>query len=191
MDNKLATNSEGVSIDELKTIAVSMKNYVETENDATIEQVAAVMKKNTGFWARMFPSQLQKVQNQVTVDRLRSLYKAKEQFFQLYTDVQLEIARKQGDALIASVSMDLQAKLAAFATQKVEDLTQTIGESRSRFMQRMRPQFEELETYKDIPTLYDRASQSVNHELNTYFKSIDKLLDGFVNALESKVSGSK
>jgi len=191
MSDKLATNSTGVSVDELKTIAVSMQRYVETENDETVQQIAVVMQKNSGFWSRMFPTQLQKEQNRAVAERVRALYKSKDQFFKLYTDVQIEIARKQGDALIASVGMDLQAKLAAFATLKIDELTQTIDESRSRFLQRMRPALEEVETYKDVPALHQPAVQSVNQEINIYFKSIDKLLNGFVNALESKVSGSK
>lgn len=191
MTDKLAAKSTGVSVDDLKTIAVSMQRYVESENDETVQQIAVVMQKNSGFWSRMFPTQLQKEQNRAVAERVRALYKSKEQFFKLYTDVQLEIARKQGDALIASVGMDLQAKLAAFATQKIDELTQTIDESRSRFLERMRPALAEVESYKDLPELYDPASQSVKHEINMYFESMKKLLNGFVNALESKVSSSK
>lgn len=191
MTDKLAAKSSGVSVDDLKTIAVSMQRYVESENDETVQQIAVVMQKNAGFWSRMFPTQIQKEQNHAVAERVRALYKSKEQFFKLYTDVQLEIARKQGDALIASVGMDLQAKLAAFATQKIDELTQTIDESRSRFLERMRPALAEVETYKDLPELYDPASQSVKHEINMYFESMKKLLNGFVNALESKVSSTK
>jgi hypothetical protein len=191
MTDQLAKNSSGVSVDDLKNIAVSMQRYVETENDETVQQIAVVMQKNSGFWSRMFPTQLQKEQNRAVSERVRALYKSKEQFFKLYTDVQLEIARKQGDALIATVGMDLQAKLAAFATQKIEELTETIDESRSRFLQRMRPALDEVETYNDIPDLHEPALQSVKEEINIYFKSISKLLNGFVSALESKVAGSK
>jgi hypothetical protein len=191
MTDQLAANSTGVSVDDLKKIAVSMQRYVEAENDETVQQIAVVMQKNSGFWSRMFPTQLQKEQNRAVAERVRALYKSKEQFFKLYTDVQLEIARKQGDALIASVGMDLQAKLAAFATQKIDELTQTIDESRSRFLERMRPALAEVESYKDLPELHEPASQSVKHEINVYFESVKKLLNGFVNALESKVSGSR
>lgn len=191
MSDKLAANSTGVSVDELKSMAVSMQRYVETDNDETVQQIAEVMQNNSGFWSRMFPTQLQKEQNRAVADRVRALYKSKEQFFKLYTDVQLEIARKQGDALIASVGMDLQAKLAAFAAQKIDELTTTIDESRSRFLQRMRPALNEVETYRDLPELHEPAVQSVRQEITIYFQSIGKLLNGFVNALESKVSASK
>jgi hypothetical protein len=191
MVDQLAKDSSGVSVDDLKNIAVSMQRYVETENDDTVQQIAVVMQKNSGFWSRMFPTQLQKEQNRAVSERVRALYKSKEQFFKLYTDVQLEIARKQGDALISTVGMDLQAKLAAFATQKIEELTETIDESRSRFLERMRPALGQVETYKDLPELHEPALQSVKEEINIYFKSISKLLNGFVTALESKVAGSK
>ncbi len=188
MSAKLALNSNGVSVDDLKTIAVSMQRYVEAENDETVQQIAVVMQKNSGFWSRLFPTQLQKEQNRAVAERLRSLYKSKEQFFKLYTEVQLEIARKQGDALIASVGMDLQAKLAAFAAQKIDELSQTIDVSRSTFLQRMRPALKEVDDYKDLPELHEPALQSVRQEIDIYFQSIGKLLNGFVRALEAKAS---
>lgn len=191
MNDDLSAKSNGVSLNDLRTIANSMERYMETNNEETIGQVAEVLKNNSGFWASLFPTDLEKEQNRAAVERLRSLYKAKEQFFKLYTDIKLEIVKKQGEALIASVGMDLQTKLAAFATAKIDELTQTIDESRSRFMKRMRPQLEELETYQDVPVLYEPARESVNQEIKIYFQSINKLLNGFINALESKVSASK
>lgn len=180
--------SKELSMNDLRTIASSMESYIETDNDETIGQVAEVIKKNSGFWSSLFPNEIEVEQNRAASERLRSLYKSKEKFFKLYTDIKLEIVRKQGDALIASVGMDLKTKLAAFAAAKIDELTQTIDESRSRFMKRMRPQLEELDSYQDLAVLYQPAKESINQEIKTYFRSIDELLNGFVDALKSKVS---
>lgn len=183
--------SDDMSVNDLKSIASSMERYMETDSEETVQQIAEVLKNNSGFWTLLFPTDLEREQNRAAVERLRSLYKSKERFFKLYTDVKLEIVKKQGEALVASVGMDLQTKLAAFAAAKIDELTQTIDESRSRFMKRLRPQLEEIETYQDIPVLYEPACESVNQEIRIYFQSVNKLLNGFVNALENKVSASK
>ena len=98
------------------------------------------------------------------------------------------MARMQGDALVASVGIDLQGKLAAFATQKIDELSQTIGESRQKFLVRIKPQLEDLDNYKNMPDLHDPARQSIQNEVKTYFAGIDELLNGFIKALKSKVS---
>jgi hypothetical protein len=149
------------------------------------------MNEKPGLIARLFPTAYEKEQQRITVQRMRSLAKSREDMFKLYTDVQLEIARKQGDALIASVGMDLQAKLTTFAAERIDEITDTVNESRVKFMKRMRPQYEEVENYKDLPDLYARASESVKQEVDIYFDSIGKLLKGFIEALDTKVQSSR
>lgn len=87
--------------------------------------------------------------------------------------------------------MNLQTKLTSFAAERIDEITETVDGSRQRFMERMRPQFENIESYKDIPDLYQPALQSVKREVKTYFESISKLLEGFIDALESKVESSR
>jgi hypothetical protein len=119
---------------------------------------------------------------------MRSLYKAKDQFFQLYTNVQLEIARKRGDALVAAVGTDMQTKLASFVAVKIKEIQGTVNESRVSFLESMRPQYENVENYKDIPDLYEPAYQSVRDQTSLYFESMSKLLKGFNDAMDGKLA---
>jgi hypothetical protein len=190
MSDKLS-HIEGTSVDELKQISVSMQQYIRTENEAALQTALDKINQKPGLLRRLFPTAYEKEQQRITVQRMRSMAKAKEDLFKLYTDVQLEIARKQGDALIASVGMDLQTKLTAFAAERIDEITDTINESRLRFLKRIRPQYEEIENYKDIPDLHMRALESVKQEVGIYFDSIGKLLTGFIDALDSKVQSSR
>lgn len=190
MSDKLS-HLEGTSVDELKQISLEVQQYITTENETTLQAALDKMNQRPGLMARLFPTAYEKEQQRITLHKMRSMAEAKEEMFKLYTQVQLEIARKQGDALIASVGMQLHAKLTAFAAERIDEITQTIDESREKFMGRMRPQLAGVENYKDLPELYEPARQSVNQEISIYFQSIGKLLAGFVEALESKVESSR
>lgn len=191
MDEKLSKTSEETPIEELKQISVAMKDYISTENETAMQTVVEKINKKPGLFARLFPNAYEKEQQRITLDRMRTMYKAKKEFFELYTAIQLEIARKQGDALIASVGMELRASLTSFATARIEEVSQTIGASRQRFMQRITPQLDDVENYKAYPDVYEPARQSIKNEIKTYFEGIDELLKGFIEAMKSKVPDSK
>lgn len=190
MSNQLS-HVPDASVDELRHISTAMKQYVETENESSMQAVVHMLKHKPGFFARLFPTAYEEELERITLDRMRTMYNAKKQFFELYTRIQLEIARKQGDALIASVGIALQTKLTQFATDKIEEMSQTIGASRQRFVERITPQLQDLDKYQAIPEVYGPARQSVQNEIKTYFQGIDELLNGFIEALKSKVSNSK
>jgi hypothetical protein len=191
MSSQLARTPSGTSTQDLTEISRAMKDYVESENESSMRALVHMMNNKPGFFARLFPTAYEQELEEITLDRMRTMYKAKKKFFELYTEIQLEIARKEGDALIATVGMDLQGKLTAFATSKIEEISQTIGESRQRFMQRMVPQLQDLDNYKAFPDLHGPAHQSVKNEIKTYFQGIDELLRGFIEALKSRVSDSR
>jgi hypothetical protein len=190
MDNKLS-RLDGTPTEDLRQISSAMQQYLNTENEATLNTAIEKLNQRPGLVQRLFPTAYQKEQQRIDIQRMRSIANSKEEMFRLYTEVQLEIAKKQGDALIASVGMHLQTKLTAFATERIDEISQTIGESRQRFMQRIKPQLSDLESYRDVPELYDQARQSVNQEIRIYFETIQKLLTGFVEALESRVASSR
>jgi hypothetical protein len=179
------------SVEELKQISVAVQQYVSTENEVALQTALDKINQKPQLIARLFPSALEKEKQRTILQRMRSMGRANEEMFKLYTEVQLEIARKQGDALVASVGMNLQTKLTTFAAERIDEITETVDGSRQRFMERMRPQFQNVESYKDIPELYQPALQSVKREVTTYFESISKLLEGFIEALESKVKSTR
>jgi hypothetical protein len=83
------------------------------------------------------------------------------------------------------------SKSTAFAQEKLDDINKTLDDGRNKFLARMLSQLENIENYKNFPVLYTPALQFINHEINVYFESMDKLLDGFKNALESRVMNAR
>ena len=186
---QLARTQGDVTLQELNDISLMMRQSMASENQAVRQAVMERINKDPGLFGRLFPNAFEKEDRRITLERMRSTYEQEKRFLEIYTAVQLQIARKEGDALIASVGMELQGKLAAFATRKIDELSETIGDSRQRFLARIKPQLEDLERYTDFPDLHDAARLSIRSEIKTYFAGIDELLGGFINALKSKVSG--
>ncbi len=182
---------ESVNIDELNAIAGKLKQYAAVENERLLQDVAEQLNRKPNLAERLFPSAIQKEKNQITVQTLRMLHKDKEKFFEFYSAVRLEIAGRLSKALIASVGMDLHAKLAKFANEKITELTETLAINRKGFMERMKPQFSALEDYRDLPEIYEPAYASLKNEIAIYFASVDALLNGFSANLEAKASQSE
>ena len=142
---------------DLQVVSSAMKDYIHNENEQALETINTQVAKNPGFWRRLFPNEFEKENARIALDRMRTIYETKKTFFKLYTDVQLEIARRHGEALLVTVGADLATKVSAFATEKMEELAQTLGESRERYLARIAPQIDNLENYKKYPELQARA----------------------------------
>jgi hypothetical protein len=189
---QLARTQGHETVNDLKDIEMTMTEYISTEHDAALETAVERINKITpGLLEKLFPNffenAFKREDRRIALDRMRTVHDKKKQILELYTAFRLEIARRECDALLASKGMQLQAGLAAFATQKIDQLDQTLGESRQKFLARIKPQLEELETYKTWPELYDAAKQSITNEWKTYFATADELLRGFTAALKSKI----
>jgi len=184
---QLITKNDGFS-SELFLIAEKLEQYMKNENDTLLQEITKELNRKPGLLALVFPSSLQKAEDKISIEKMRIIYKRKEIFFEFYSNIKLEIARRMADALIAPIGMDLQTRLAKFASKKIDEFSETIGESRKNFMQTMLPQFQELETYKHIPELYEPAYQSMNNQVSVYFESIKELMQGFIDNLRKKAS---
>lgn len=186
MDNKLS-KLESSSIAELQSISNEVKKYVDNENDAMLQVALQKINQNPNFWQRLFPGKFQKMQEELTMNKMQNIYKAKEQMFSIYTGVQLEIARQQGDALIAATGMHLQDQLARFAASKIDSMTDTLEGSMNSFMEKMYRQRENIDKYKKFPDMADRYEQSLKNEQEIYFSFIEQLLQNFRETLERKI----
>jgi len=176
-------------IKDLTQVSEAMKTYISNENDAVLQMAVERMNQNPGMWRRLFPDAFDREQAKITLDRVRSAYAAKKQFLDLYVAVQLEITRRRGEALIAAIGMDLQAKLAAFAKAKSDELTQTIIQGKDDFYARIAAHIRSLEQYKDVADLHDAARQSASRQITQYVEWVEGLCEGFTNALKAKVTG--
>lgn len=183
--NQIATR-ESVSVNDLNAIAGKLQSYAGIQNDAILAEVTEALNKRPSLLARLFPSALEKERGRITVQSMRLLYENKERFFKFYCDVKLEVAKRLANALISSVGMDLQTKLAKFAHDRIDELTEAIALNRKAFLERMRPQLESLDQYKNFPELFEPARSSMVKEIEIYFESISALLQGFIDNLTNK-----
>lgn len=188
--DKLAVTPDNVTMNELQDIATAMQRHVRNDTEQSMAEINVALQRRGAFFG-LFPTAIQKAHEELTIDRMRSLFHKKEQFFELYTNVQLEIARKRGDALVAAVGTDMQTKLAGFVAVKIKEIQGTVNESRVTFMESMRPQYENVETYRGIPDLYDQAIGAVREQTTLYFESMSKLLRGFNDAMDAKMTEYK
>jgi hypothetical protein len=177
---------ENCSIDELQSIGQNVQRYINIEDDATLQMALEKINRKPNLLQRLFPDKFQKMQQEMTINRLQNVHKAKEQMFAIYTGVQLEIARQQGDALISAVGMELKDRLTKFAETKISSMAETLEKSRTEYMERMHRQRINVEKYRDIPDLAEQYEQSLKDETQIYFSFIKELLDGFKETLTRK-----
>ncbi len=173
---------------DLIEISNGMRKYISNENDAVLEMTVERMNRNPTLWKRLFPDAIESEHQKVTLDRVRWAYATKKGFLDAYVNVQMDIARRSGDALIATVGMDLRAKLAVFATQKIDELTHTVNASKDAYYSRHMSHVDGLEQYKRLPELYDRAMKAANRDLEAYLEWVGGLREGFSDALKAKVA---
>jgi hypothetical protein len=177
------------SVKDLAEISQVMHEYMQTRSDHAIQVAVEKCNERPGVIRRFFPNAYEKEQQRITIQEMRDLAESEEKMLALYTAVRLEIARKQGDALIASAGMQLQGALAAFALEQIGRLTATVDGSRTDFMQRYLPHKKEIALYQEeAPELVEEAMASLDRERRIYFETLNSLLDGFVAALKSRTS---
>jgi hypothetical protein len=188
MTESLARTEE--TVDELVQISEGMRRYLETEHADALQTTIERLNQRPGLVRRFFPTAYDAELQRLDVAKLRATADAKEALFTLYSEIRMEIARKQGDALIKATGTHLQAQLTDFALQKMNEITKSVGNSRRTIMASFKEQLADIEEHKDIPDLYRRAKASLVRQQEGYFASLDTLLDGFVQALDTKVNGS-
>jgi len=174
------------SIQELQEIGQSVQKYIEIQDDATFNLALEKMNQKPNFWQKLFPDKYQKIQQEITINRIQNMHKVREQMFAIYTSVQLEVARQQGDAIIASVGMELQDRLTKFAEAKITSMSETLEKSRTEFVERLDRQQKNVEKYSHNPRLAKAYEQSLADEENMYFDFIKQLLDAFKDTLKRK-----
>jgi hypothetical protein len=79
------------------------------------------------------------------------------------------------------------ATLADYAMQKLSELGNRISRSRSEFMASYGPQKAEIESYKTVPELFDRASESLRSQMDIYFDTLDEFFEKFRMALQTRI----
>jgi hypothetical protein len=179
---------ESASVEYLSNVAGQMKQLIRDESEEALQGVVSLVEMRPGLLSRLLPTEFEKEKRNIAALQVRQIADNKRAMLALYTEVQLEIARREGEVLIASRSLETGAMLAAFATQKLLELQNTISSSQKIFMDNYGPRQDEIDKYKESrPELHERAMRSQLHQLDTYFDTTDGLLDDFKASLAKRL----
>ena len=184
-------SNNGNPIRDLAEVSEMMQQYISTDDDAILKMTITRMNKEQSWWRKVFPDAFGRTQNEISLDSLKTAAKNRKAFIDCFVSTQLEIARRRGDALVTATALDLQAKLAAFATQKMDEFTRTILTSKDAFYTQSAAHWLSLEQYKNVPPIYERARQSCDTEICAYLEWVQALRERFTDALTAKVEGKE
>jgi hypothetical protein len=182
------TSHDQNSVDDLLAISEGMKVYISSENDAVLDSVLERINNKPTLMQKIFPGKLGRLQDKIALSQLETAFKDRRALLDAFVATQLEIARRRGDALVVVTSVDLQAKLAAFATRKMDDLTRTLIKSKEEFYANSAAHWRSLEDYKDVPPLYEEARQSSTREIRAFLDWVETVRQKFTDALSAKVA---
>jgi len=180
---------KGSLLDDLAVVSNSMKEYIDSDSDAILAMTVARMNKAPSLWRKIIPNAFDREQDKIALDQLRTAYKDRRALLDAFVSTQVEIARRRGDALVVATSVDLQSKLAAFATLKMDDLTRSLFASKDEFYARAAEHWRSLEGYRDIPEIFELSRQSCAQEIRSFLNFVETLRENFTAALQAKVAG--
>jgi hypothetical protein len=184
---QLSRLDSDVTVTDLEAIGTTIVNALRDDDNGSQRELEEAFDRKGNLLARIWPTQVEKARQGVAVRTMKEQAVRRAAMMELYSETRLEIARKQADALIASVGISLQVALAAFAAERITELSFTISEARNNFLASYGPAADQIELYKDRPELYSLAKEQLNQQLQMQFATLDQLLEGFVAHLNGRV----
>lgn len=179
---------KGDLINELSTVSDSMKEYLCTEDDAVLTSITTYMNREPNFWRKLFPNAFDKERGKIALDSFRTAYGHRRALITAFAETQIEIAKRRGDALLVAVAVDLQTKLATFASYKLRELEKTLIATKDDFLELADEHWENVEKYRGKPELYGAARQDCVQEIRAILTCIQSLRENFTTALQAKVA---
>ncbi|MDA8277194.1 MAG: hypothetical protein M0Z45_03205 [Actinomycetota bacterium] len=183
---QLSLTQPDASVSDLETIGNTLAAALR-DNDSISQHDIDEAFERGGILARLVPTKVERAKQDLAVRGLKEQAQRRAAMMEIYTETRLEIARKQADTLIASVGISLQNSLATFAAEQILQLNATITEMRNRFMESYGPAADQIEVYQARPELYTKAKDQLIRQLDMQFRTMDRLLDGFVKSLSGRV----
>jgi hypothetical protein len=187
-DAQQLSKLDETSVSELTAVSGAMQTYIQSSTVEARQNAVELLGQQGKVMRRLFPNELTRTQNQIAIAGMRQVAEGKAELLGLYMRTQIEIAKKQADALIAAQGIRIATILARYADEQFSELSQTLMESQSRFRREMKPRLQELDEYKDFPELRDPSYNAILHHIETYFSSCESLLNRFKAALDNKVN---
>jgi hypothetical protein len=200
-ENYQGLSKIGAKEEELTFVADKIQDYVRNENDDTLQVIADKMKARPGLIGLFFPGKIQREYDKLSIERMREVFKSRAEALTLYTKTLIELAKKQGDMMIAmkvhqyegelaAQAMQIRTSLTSFAQAQINIMSDSFEKSRISFGERRARQLRDAEKYREDEFYYTRFMRSINAEADTFFDTIKNLLAGFTNALNTKLEQS-
>lgn len=201
MENQVSVSKvQNVTKDEMKDVSFKMKEYIKTQNEVHLQDIANKVNDRPGLLGVLFPSAIQKEHNKLTVQRMQDLFKSQSELLKVYTNAQIELAKKQADYVIqlevakygehlTAEKLEIQKRLTARANEGIDVMTTEFENSRDSYDDKRERQMQKTLRFKDTdPEYYEMKLNSLRNEAKVFFKAIDTLLEGFIDALQQKIS---
>lgn len=203
MENKQhLSNLNGTTEEDLQVVSAKMKEYVSTESEAVLEVITEKLNERPGLIGALFPSKVKKEHDKLTIQKMKNLFEARENMLSVYTNTQIELARKAGDKMIESKIMQydgelieqamiMQKNLTSLAQININEMSEVFKKSRESFSDRRIEQLTKFHKIKDIdPTGYQSQIKSLDTEQVIFMETIDDLLNGFKDSLKNKLKNT-
>lgn len=175
-------------VEYLSTVSGRIRQFIREDSEETLRSVVELAELRPALFSRLLPTAYEKEQRRIAAEQVRQIADNKRGMLELYTNIQLAIARREGEVLIAARSVETGGVLTAFATQKLEELTDTIANAQERFLDKFVPRQDAIEKYRDRPEVYKRAAEAQQHQLDVYFDTTKALLEDFKISLQTRLA---
>ena len=200
-DSIKVSKTHGITKGEIQDVSLNMKNYIKTQNETHLTEIANKVNNRPGLLGVLFPTAIQKEHGKLTVQRMRELFKSQSELLNVYTNAQLELAKKQADFIIqhevlkykgelVHMGIKIQKELTTKASEGIDYMTTEFEKSKASEGEKLLRQYEEAKRYEHIPHLHKNVIQSLENETEVFFKAIDILLNGFIDALTTKIGNN-
>ncbi len=201
MENQVTVSQvQDATQEEMQDVSLKMKEYIQTQNENHLQEIASKLNSRPGLLGALFPNALQREHNKLTVQRMKEIFKSQSELLKVYTNAQVELAKKQADYVIqrevakygeelTAEKLEIQKRLTARANAGIDVMTTEFEKSRDSYDDKRARQMQKTLQFKDIdPEYYEMKMDSLRNEAKVFFKSIDTLLEGFTEALQQKIS---
>jgi hypothetical protein len=182
----------------LQVVERNLKSYIQTGNDNALQAVAIEMRRRPGLFGIMFPGKILRENDELTIQNMKDMYKARQDQFNALVAVQIERTKLEGRMLIQSKlqgyegqltkqAIQIRTDLTDFSQRKILEMMETFHKSTSVFAEHIEKQTQDAEKYKDNSLLYNKLRQNLEQEMEIFFETIAKLSSGFIDALKNKL----
>ena len=184
--------------EDLQVVSDNMKEYVSTENETALKVITKKLNQRPGLIGILFPNEIKKKYDELTIQKMTDLFKAREDMLAVYTNTQIELARKASakmiesrimryDSELSKQGMQIKADLNEFVRIKLNEISCSSEKTNISFGKRRARQMEDAEKYKSDKFYYDRLKQNLEKEASIFFDMNEALLEAFKDALQNKI----